>query len=160
MCSSRRDRGGETRTSERHSRTTLVADDIRASDEDREKVVTELTAHAGAGRLSHEELEQRTEAAYAARTMGDLRKLLADLPGRPVVGERRTERRSSSRREEFRVFLWVSALLIGIWALTGADYFWPIWPIAGWGMTFLLPGCGVHGHKRRDARPAEGLVRV
>jgi hypothetical protein len=39
----------------------------------------------------------------------------------------------------------VSLLLIAIWAVTGAGYFWPIWPIMGWGMTFAMP-CG---HRRR-----------
>jgi hypothetical protein len=25
--------------------------------------------------------------------------------------------------------LWLSTLLIVVWALTGAEYFWPVWPI-------------------------------
>jgi len=28
----------------------------------------------------------------------------------------------------------VNLLLIAIWAITGAGYFWPIWPILGWGI--------------------------
>jgi 2TM domain-containing protein len=28
----------------------------------------------------------------------------------------------------------VNLLLIVVWALTGARYFWPIWPILGWGI--------------------------
>lgn len=39
-------------------------------------------------------------------------------------------------RQEFRthlgVFLLVNTMLVIIWAATGAGYFWPIWPIAGW----------------------------
>ena len=29
------------------------------------------------------------------------------------------------------------ALLVVIWALTGAGYFWPIWPMLGWGIGVL-----------------------
>jgi hypothetical protein len=32
------------------------------------------------------------------------------------------------------IYLIVNALLVVIWAATGAGYFWPIWPIAGWGI--------------------------
>jgi hypothetical protein len=32
----------------------------------------------------------------------------------------------------------INALLVGVWALTGAGYFWPAWVIAGWGVGMLL----------------------
>ena len=32
------------------------------------------------------------------------------------------------------VYLPVNMLLIGMWAATGGAYFWPIWPILGWGL--------------------------
>lgn len=32
------------------------------------------------------------------------------------------------------VYLLVNALLVVIWLMTGRGYFWPIWPIAGWGI--------------------------
>jgi len=28
----------------------------------------------------------------------------------------------------------VNTLLVVIWAMSGSGYFWPIWPIAGWGV--------------------------
>jgi hypothetical protein len=31
----------------------------------------------------------------------------------------------------------LSVLLVAIWALTGAGYFWPIWPILGVGLGVL-----------------------
>ena len=37
------------------------------------------------------------------------------------------------------VYVLVNALLIIIWGVTGRGYFWPIWPIAGWGI-----GVGMH----------------
>ena len=30
------------------------------------------------------------------------------------------------------------ALLLAIWALTGAGYFWPVWPALGWGIGILM----------------------
>jgi hypothetical protein len=54
--------------------------DLRASDADRDEVVTVLRRHAEAGRLSVEELDERCSAALTAVTMGDLGKLLEDLP--------------------------------------------------------------------------------
>jgi hypothetical protein len=38
------------------------------------------------------------------------------------------------------VYIPVNLLLIGIWATTGADYFWPIWPILGWGVAVAIQG--------------------
>ncbi|MDH4118413.1 MAG: 2TM domain-containing protein [Acidimicrobiia bacterium] len=32
----------------------------------------------------------------------------------------------------------VNALLVVIWAATGRGYFWPMWPIAGWGVGLVL----------------------
>ena len=55
-------------------------DAIRASDGDREKVVQALQEQVGEGRLTLEEFEERSTAVYEAKTIGDLRKLLADLP--------------------------------------------------------------------------------
>src|SRR5215469_9335341 len=59
---------------------------IRASDVDREVVVTTLRDAYTAGRLTLEEFDERTTAAYASRTWGDLRKLTEDLPVQPILG--------------------------------------------------------------------------
>jgi hypothetical protein len=32
----------------------------------------------------------------------------------------------------------VNALLVGVWAMTGAGYFWPAWVLAGWGAGLVL----------------------
>jgi hypothetical protein len=53
---------------------------LRASDADRERVAGRLRDHAVAGRLTTEELDERSGQAFAARTLGELYKLLADLP--------------------------------------------------------------------------------
>jgi 2TM domain len=36
------------------------------------------------------------------------------------------------------IYLAVNPLLIAVWALTGRGYFWPIWPILGWGLALGL----------------------
>ena len=53
---------------------------LRASDADREQFVEALRQHHAEGRLTLEELTERTERASAARTLGDLDALATDLP--------------------------------------------------------------------------------
>lgn len=55
-------------------------DRIRASDADRERIASRLREHYAEGRLTSEELEERVAAALSARTYGDLRHVMADLP--------------------------------------------------------------------------------
>lgn len=53
---------------------------LRASYEDRDRVVEVLRVAAGDGRLTAEELDERVGAALTARTLGELAALTADLP--------------------------------------------------------------------------------
>src|SRR4051794_34380561 len=62
---------------------------LRASDAERERVVSFLREHALEGRLTHDELEERIGLAYAAVTVGDLERLIADLPRRNAPAPRR-----------------------------------------------------------------------
>lgn len=54
--------------------------ELRASDEDRDRVAEVLRVAAGDGLLTADELDQRLEQALTARTMGELAALSADLP--------------------------------------------------------------------------------
>jgi len=59
-----------------------------AGDDDRERAVSSLREHFVRGRLTVEELAERTEIALRARSYGDLRRAFAGLPdwsGRAVV---------------------------------------------------------------------------
>lgn len=58
----------------------LPAPDLRASYDDRDRVVDTLRIAAGDGRLTPEELDTRVEAALSAKTLGELTALTADLP--------------------------------------------------------------------------------
>ena len=59
---------------------------IRASDQERESVVDVLRDAFTEGRLTSDELEERTAAAYAAKTRGQLGELTLDLPVQPPLG--------------------------------------------------------------------------
>lgn len=56
---------------------------LRISDADRHKVAELLREAAGEGRLDLDELDERLEAAYAAKTYSDLVPITADLPAHP-----------------------------------------------------------------------------
>ncbi len=75
--------------------------DLRVSDADRERVAERLRDAAGEGRLTIDELDERVESAYAARTAAELAELTTDLPatatGREVAPSGRKPRRCSSR---------------------------------------------------------------
>ncbi len=61
-------------------------DPIRASDVDRDAVVSMLREAYTAGRLTIDEFDERMAAAYASKTWGDLRQLTIDLPSQPILG--------------------------------------------------------------------------
>jgi Domain of unknown function (DUF1707) len=127
---------------------------LRIADADRERVAERLRTAAGEGRLSPDELEERLEAAFSARTQAELAPLTADLPAEPPPAGRRPPRRRNGER---RAFLATSILLVAIWALSGAGYFWPVWPILGWGL-FVVGPAGKGGTLRPCRR--NGLSRL
>ncbi|HEY2181928.1 MAG TPA: DUF1707 domain-containing protein [Solirubrobacteraceae bacterium] len=112
---------------------------LRVADSDREQLIDELREHAGAGRLTSDELEQRIGEAYAASTRADLDALRADLPvSSTSVKLALTKRKGQLRRrllQETGGSLGVSILAVGIWLASGpSGSFWPGWVI---GVTLL-----------------------
>jgi hypothetical protein len=61
-----------------HDRDSAL--DLRASDTDREQVAERLRVAAGQGRLTIDELEERLERAYSAKTYAQLEPITRDLP--------------------------------------------------------------------------------
>jgi hypothetical protein len=112
----------------------MSAPELRAADADRERVADRLRTAAGEGRLDAVELEERLERALTARTYAELNALVSDLPQPAPHGTSRARKPT-----ELPAFVATSLLLVAIWALTGAGYFWPIWPILGWGLTVIGP---------------------
>jgi hypothetical protein len=58
----------------------IARSELRASHDDRDRVVEMLRVSAGDGRLTAEELDERLEQAMTARTYGELARLVSDLP--------------------------------------------------------------------------------
>jgi hypothetical protein len=139
--------------------TPLPDTPILASDAEREHHVELLREHAAQGRLTIDELSERLDRAYAARTRGELAVLVEDLPARP---RRPAPARPHPRRRvpaQWAAFLAVNLLLIAIWALTGAGYFWPIWPLLGWGVGLLKAPGSCHLRRLPRFAPAPAPPR-
>jgi hypothetical protein len=95
--------------------------DLRASDADRERVVALLTEAAQDGRLTLGEHAERAGQAYAAKTLGELAVLTADLAGPDRQPIRLDNRRSvaamfSRERREGR---WVVPASLAVTAVFG-----------------------------------------
>ena len=45
------------------------------------------------------------------------------------------------------IYVLVNAFLVGIWAFTGSDFFWPIFPILGWGIGLGANAWDVYGRR-------------
>jgi hypothetical protein len=109
--------------------------ELRVSDDDRERAAREIREHFAVGRLTEEELGERVDAVYRARTQEELRALSADLPPLPVTRAQQraelAERRAALRRrtlQEAGGGLGAFALCTFIWAASGANgSFWPMW---------------------------------
>jgi Domain of unknown function (DUF1707) len=87
--------------------------DVRASDADRERVVASLREHHLSGRITTDELTERIDAAYGARTAGELARVTEDLPAEE--GRRPAPSRRRARR--FLVALFGGGELTGRWRL-------------------------------------------
>lgn len=107
---------------------------IRASDDEREQIAHILRTAMTEGRLTLQEGEERLAATYAATYRDDLTPLTADLPGagRHALAEtpqaKAYVRRHVRRHAGFIAV--VAAILVGLWALSGAAFFWPAIPLA------------------------------
>lgn len=115
---------------------------IRASDADRERVAAALREHLAAGRLTIEEFEDRLEQAFAAKTLGDLEGLMADLPGgdleslkaatvqRPAPGpaEEPLDQLTAAWHAIWRPWLAITLFFFAVWLFSGAVGAWFVYP--------------------------------
>lgn len=109
---------------------------LRASDADRERTVNVLREHHAEGRLDIDEFHERLNAAYEAKTIGDLDALVVDLPAidlyrlpsaglKPApVGSWAPARRPSGAvaRQAGQWVGWAgsSSVLVIVWLIVGA----------------------------------------
>ena len=107
---------------------------LRASDEQRERAAQALREHFAAGRITEDELSQRVQAVYDARTEAELDGQLSDLPKLPATPQQQkaelVERRRHLQRRLIQQTGWsFGGFLVctAIWLATGAHgAFWPI----------------------------------
>jgi len=127
---------------------------LRASDADRERTSSLLREHHAVGRLTAEEFEERLDRVFAAKTLGDLDALLADLPAidlyqLPSAGIRPARRGGSGLRQRAddsllpaRAIPWItwatgSALLVALWVGVGILVGGAAW--IPWFMLVIVP---------------------
>jgi len=129
---------------------------VRASDADRDAVAERLREAHAEGRLTVEEVGERLDATFAARTLGELRDLTRDLPetsGRVArTGDEAEVARSRGPGEVEHADgglraawgTWGTAVLVTsvIWfvsGLSGTDwsFYWPVWVAGPWGAVLL-----------------------
>jgi hypothetical protein len=156
---------------------------MRASDADRDRAATLLREHHAAGRLNPEEFQERLDATFEAKTLGDLDRLLADLPGidlyqlpeasmrragfdRPVPPAATEHGRLSPHwRAAWGSWASVSLLLFVIWLISAIGgggnlhSLWFLWISGPWGALLLgrwLFGGSPSGPHRQVSGPAVG----
>jgi 2TM domain len=79
-----------------------------------------------------------------------------------IGAEVRTETSTDSERERARkrlqtrrdfgshvvAYVVINAFLVGVWAFTGAGYFWPAWVLGGWGAGLVLHAWDAFAHRQ------------
>jgi hypothetical protein len=151
---------------------------MRASDDDRQRVVDRLRAALEEGRLKMEEFSERMGLAYQAVTYGDLAKLHADLPPVSPQAQPRVapapaaSPAAAAKRSAFADLpaplkvlwtIWLAAVLINVvvWVLVVGTsghfvYPWPVWVAGPYGAALLAISVPVV-HSRRSRRRAAAL---
>jgi hypothetical protein len=132
---------------------------LRVSDADRDRAIAELSEHYQAGRLTTEELEDRTGRALQARTTADLAVLFTDLPRRqaPVTSAAASAPASPERSWPARVPVAPVAILavVAVLALLSGHPFHLAWlPVVAIIVVRLL--VGGRGHRRGAPGDAGG----
>ena len=120
---------------------------LKASDADREQIAERLRKATAEGRLLAEELEERLEATFTARTYGELDAVVADLPGATAVRRREQRHRSPVITPVHVIALFLLApvilsLLLAV-AVIVATLF------SAWGL-LLIVGWFIFGHGRHQ----------
>ena len=121
------------------------SDAIRAADADREATAESLRKHHADGRLTDDEFQQRLEQSMSAKTLGELRALVADLPADRPNRERGSDwRRPRVGARLFPLLLALALILGATWRHAawhgGGPHFgfpWPLLILALAGFMFL-----------------------
>jgi uncharacterized protein DUF1707 len=149
-------------------------DEMRAADSDRQAVADKLKKALDEGRLDLVEYDERLQKTYAAKTYGDLKGMLDDLPdatlpvhaptaARPApaaaapVPEAIRDRSGQLVRAWLGGFGGVFVLCSVIWLVTSITtghvlYFWPVWLLIPMALGVISRVGGGEGRRERDRR--------
>ena len=111
---------------------------MRASDRDRAVIESVLADAFAEGRLTHPEYDERSDAAMASRTLGDLMPLISDLPvaraPQSSLADEANRAFVHARRQAIWGFLSASLICWVIWFSTGMSFPWPLFVMLGTGL--------------------------
>lgn len=145
--------GGRQAGSDERGARPVPAPADEASDADRDAVVAALSEHFQTGRLTREELDERTGRALTARTLEELDELTADLPAiRPAGPAPVVRRRGLGYPLLALVAAALAALAIAALALgvSGGRQEWDWWWVIPVGL-LLARGLAGRGGVHRDS---------
>lgn len=130
----------------------------RIGDAERDVATTRLNDHFAAGRLDHEEYDERLDAIWSARTKADLDQLFWDLPRSvaPVAPMAPARPAMRPHTRDWRIPMWM-LVVAAILLVAALDVPWWAWLI---GLVVLLkrPWArgrrmhGIHGPNSRTTR--------
>lgn len=120
----------------------------RASDAERNAIVSQLGTHLADGRIDLAEYDQRVAQVYATTTRDQLDVVLSDLPKLSKQQTAAAERKAAPRipiwqRIEAGSWAGASLIVLVVWGLVSLSageltYFWPMWVIGPWGAVLLF----------------------
>lgn len=85
---------------------------------------------------------------------------MSEIPAAPRPDDEIRERAIArlKAKGEFKVhvlaYVLVNAFLVAIWAVTGAGFFWPVFPLLGWGIGIVFHAWDVY-----RGEPSEDRIR-
>jgi hypothetical protein len=137
------------------------ASNLRASDEQRDRAAQEIREHFAAGRLDEDELDQRVQAVYSAKTQRELESLLADLPKLPATPAQQKAELAQRRHQLQRRLLQEAGGGVGLFVVCSVIWlgsahhgtFWPAFVLLIVLIPLLRNGWRLYG-------PAPELDRV
>ena len=114
---------------------------LRLSDAERDSVVARLSDGLSDGRLELDDFNERLDAAYSAKTHGEVAVLTSDLP--KVKRPKTPATRRARLKRRFGSYLAVNAVLWSIWTTqvltAGSPHdLWPLWVTIPWGAWLLF----------------------
>lgn len=130
--------------------------DMRAADSDRDQIAERLADALAEGRLDLGEYDTRLQQAMTAKTLGELERIVDDLPlskaqlerERLAAEERRRNAARKAMLDRWRGWLGIAVLLNVIWLFTvinsGFEFqtYWPAIPLGIMAVINLAHGSG------------------